>query len=154
MIESFRTHASTSLWRTSAGVLCLASNGDWRSRSLKKYLKFESARITLAVWAVSYFTDQLMTLYFSGGSTINGTPGGDRWVRGLGGKIGWLSESLHLVDADCSGSPAASGRVLVHECENTNPWKTRKNLPRPKHPQQLGDPDHLETACHETRTTR
>ena len=42
-------------------------------------------------WAdVSYFTYQLMVPYFSGGSTINGTPGGDRWARVLGEKIGWL----------------------------------------------------------------
>ena len=34
-IEGVRTHASTSLLRMSAGVFCLASNGDWRSRSLK-----------------------------------------------------------------------------------------------------------------------
>ena len=68
-------------------------------------------------WAVSYFTDHLMTPYFSGGSTINGTRG-DRWARVLGGQIGWLSDPLHLVDADCSGSLAASGRVLVHEFEN------------------------------------
>ena len=47
--------------------------------------------IRLAAWAVNYFTDQLMTPYFSGESTINGTPGGDRWARILGGQIGWLS---------------------------------------------------------------
>ena len=34
-IEGVRIHASTSLLRVSAGVLCLASNGDWCSRSLK-----------------------------------------------------------------------------------------------------------------------
>ena len=34
-IEGVRTHASTSLLRMCAGVLCLASNGDWCSRSLK-----------------------------------------------------------------------------------------------------------------------
>ena len=34
-IERIRTRASTSLLRVSAGVLCLASNGDWCSRSLK-----------------------------------------------------------------------------------------------------------------------
>ena len=56
-------------------------------------------------WAVSYFTDQLMTTYskyFSSGSTINGAPGGDRPV--LGGQIGRMSLPLHRVDADCSGS--------------------------------------------------
>ena len=37
-IDGVRTHASVSLMRTSAGVLCLASNGDWRSRSLKSYV--------------------------------------------------------------------------------------------------------------------
>ena len=69
-------------------------------------------------WAVSYFTDQLMASYFSGGSKINGTPCRDRRARVLGGQIGWLSEPLHLVDADSSGLLAASGRVLVHEFEN------------------------------------
>ena len=49
---------------------------------------------------------------------MNGTPGGDRWARVLGGQVGWLSEPLHLVDVDCSGSLAPSGRVLVHEFEN------------------------------------
>ena len=43
-------------------------------------------------WAVNYCTDQLLTPNFSGGSTLNGTPGGDRWARVLGGQIGWLSE--------------------------------------------------------------
>ena len=51
-------------------------------------LKFESSRIRVAAWAMSHFTDQLMTPYFSGGSTINATPGGDRWVRVLSGQIG------------------------------------------------------------------
>ena len=59
-------------------------------------------------WAVlSYYTAQLMTpcsKYFSSGSTLNGTPGGDRWAQVLGGQIGWLSEPLHRFDADCSGS--------------------------------------------------
>ena len=41
-----------------------------------------------AAWPVSFFTDQLMTPYFSGGSTINGAPGGDRWARVLDGQIG------------------------------------------------------------------
>ena len=46
-IEGVRTHASASLLRVSAVVLCLVSNGDWRSRTLKTYLKFESSRIKL-----------------------------------------------------------------------------------------------------------
>ena len=78
------------------------------------------SKIRLGAWAVSYFTDQLMTPYFSGGSTINGALGGDRWARVLGGQIGWLSEPLHRVDADCSGSLAASVRVHVHEFEKVN----------------------------------
>ena len=39
---------------------------------------FVRALIKLTAWAVGYFTDYLMTPYFSGGNTINGTPGGDR----------------------------------------------------------------------------
>ena len=37
-IEGVRTHASISLLRTSTGVGCLASDRDWRSRSLKIYV--------------------------------------------------------------------------------------------------------------------
>ena len=44
-IEGVSTHASLSLLRMSTGVLCLAHNGDWRSRTLKKYLKCESTRM-------------------------------------------------------------------------------------------------------------
>ena len=72
-----------------------------------------------------YFADQLMTPYFSGESTLNGTPGGDRWARVLRGQIGWLSEPLHRFDAGCSGS--------TNEFENANSWRTRKNPPHPKH---------------------
>ena len=46
-IEGVTTHALTSLFRVSAEVLCFSSNGDWRYRSLKKNLKFESSRIKL-----------------------------------------------------------------------------------------------------------
>ena len=70
----------------SAVVLCLASIGDRRSRSLKFF--FEVRKDMDAAWPVSFFTDQLMTPYFSGGSTINGAPGGDRWARVLDGQIG------------------------------------------------------------------
>ena len=52
---------------------------------------------------MSYFTD-LPTPSFSDGSTRNGTPGGDRWARLLGGQIGQLSLPLHRVDVECSGS--------------------------------------------------
>ena len=58
-------------------------------------------------WAVISFIDQLLTpcsKYFSGASTLNGTPGGDRWARFLGGQIGWLSDPLRRFEADCSGS--------------------------------------------------
>ena len=41
-MEGVRTHDLTSLLRMSARVLCLASNGDWRSRSLKILLRLHS----------------------------------------------------------------------------------------------------------------
>ena len=64
--------------------------------------------------------------YFSGGSTLNGTPGGDRWARVLCGQIGGLSEPLHRFNAGCSGS--------TNEFENANSWKARKKIsPLPKH---------------------
>ena len=78
----------------STGVFFLASKCDWRSRSLKKLVEVALTRGVedqtgfLVVGCVIYFTDQLMTRYFSGGSTLNGTPGGDRWARVLGGQIG------------------------------------------------------------------
>ena len=92
-----------------------------------------------------YFTDELMTPYFSGGSTLNGTPGGDRWARVLCGQIGWLSEPLDRVDADCSG------------CTNFKTWlpakqeKIRPTQNTPLNPQQPDDRDHLETTRDETR---
>ena len=60
-IEGVRTHASTSLLRTSAGVLCLASNGDWWwtmcSNALEAWktieVGFVRSKVRLA-WAVSY----------------------------------------------------------------------------------------------------
>ena len=77
------------------------SREQWRLAlsKLEKNMLQRTRRIGPA-WAVSYFTDQLMTpysKYFSGGSTINGTPGRDRRV--LGGQIGRLSLPLHRVDA-------------------------------------------------------
>ena len=90
-----------------------------------------------------------MTPYFSGASKINGTPGGDRGARVLGGQIGWLSEPLHRFDAGCSGA--------TNEFENANPWKARKNPPHPNtplNPRQPGDRDHLETARENPRPTR
>ena len=108
---------------------------------------------------MSYFTDQLMTAYLSGGSTINGATGGDRWAGVLSGQIGGLSEPLHLVDADFSGSLATSGRVLVHEFENKCKLmkNTKNSLPTentPRNQRQPGDRDHLETTRDETRPTR
>ena len=44
-----RPHASTSLLRMSTVVLCYASIGGWRSRSLKYYLKVESTRDRLGL---------------------------------------------------------------------------------------------------------
>ena len=87
-----------------------------------------TSKIRLAAWAVSYFTDHLMTPYFSGGRAINGTPGGDRWARVLGGEIGWLSDLLRRVHGGCSETE------FTNEFENANSWKARqKNSPHPKH---------------------
>ena len=102
----------------------------------------------LTSYAVSYFTDQLRTPYFSGGSTINGTSGGDRWARVLGGQIGWLSDPLRRVDADCSG--CTNLKMQTHGKRE----KIRPTENTPRKPQQPGDRDHLETVCDETRPTR
>ena len=56
------------------------SHKQWRLAlsKLEKLMKLDNSRIRLVAWAdVSCFADQLMTPYCSGGSTINGTPGGD-----------------------------------------------------------------------------
>ena len=66
---------------------------------------------------MSYCTDQLLTPNFSGGSTLNGTPGGDRWARVFGGQTGWLSDPLRRVHAGCSETES------TNEFENSNSWK-------------------------------
>ena len=105
-------------------------------------------------WAVlSYYTDQLMTpcsKSLSGGSTLNRTSGGDRWARVLCGKIGWLSELLHRIDADCSGCTNLKMKTQGKKTEKQS--RLTENTPRK--PQQPGDRDQLETACDETRPTR
>ena len=112
-IEGVRTRASVSFMHTSTGVFFLASKSMRLALSkLKKNLlrlhSWGRRSDWLLGWAVSCSncTDQLLTPYFSGASTllINGTPGGDRWARVLGGQIRWLSEPLHRFDADCSES--------------------------------------------------
>ena len=83
--------------------------------------------IRLISYAVSCSTDQLMTPYFSGGSTPNGTLGGDRWARVLCGQIGWLSDPLRRVHAGCSKTGS------TNEFENANSWKAReKKIAPPK----------------------
>ena len=108
------------------------SRKHWRM-ALSKLGKFmlERTRRIGQAWAVlSCYTrtDQLMTpcsKYFSGGSTLNGTSGGDRWARVLCGQNGWLSEPLHRGDADCSG--CTNLKTQTH-------GKTRnKTPPHPKH---------------------
>ena len=127
----------------STRVGCLASNRDWRSRNLKKYLKFEGTRmdgtgLSRCELPGSYFADQLkmMTPHFSGVSTLNGTPGGDRWARVIGGQIGWLSEPLHRLDADCFGSTnlkmqthGKNEKIPPHRKHTTKPTSAQR--PRP-----------------------
>ena len=69
---------------------------------------------------MSYCTDQLLTPNFSGGSTLNGTPGWDRWARVFGGQIGWLWDPIHRVHAGCSETGS------TNEFETANSWKARK----------------------------
>ena len=111
------------------------------SKLEKNLLRLHSlvgAKIRLASWlgCVSYFTDQLLTTYFSGASTLNGTPGGDRWARVLGGKTGWLSEPCHRFDADSSGSTdlkmrthGKNDKTPPHRNHTTKPTSAQR--PRP-----------------------
>ena len=97
----------------------------------------ERTRTIGPAWAVSYFTDQLMTLYstyFSGGR-LNGTPGRDRRV--LGGQIGRLTLSLHRVDAECSGSTKLKKNPAPpkthHEIHNSPATATNSRQRATKH---------------------
>ena len=123
------------------------------SKLEKNVLRLHSlvgSEIRLVSWlgCVIYFTDQLMTPYFSGGCTLNGTPGGDRWGRVLCEEIGWLSEPLHRFDAVCSGSTNLNCKLM----ESTKKSRPTKNTPRNVH--QPRDRDHLETASEKTCPTR
>ena len=77
---------------------------------------------------MNYCTDQLLTPNFSGGSALNGTPGGDRWARVFCGQIGWLSDPLRRVHAGCSETGS------TNEFENTNSWKARNKKSAPPKP--------------------
>ena len=67
------------------------SREQWRLALSKLDKLFEVRKHMGPACAVSVLTDQLMMLYSSGRSTLNGTYGGDRWARVVGGQIGWLS---------------------------------------------------------------
>ena len=113
----------------STGVFFLASKCDWRSRSLEKTCSFcTHSWGRRSYWlAVSYCCpDQLLTPNFSGGSPLNGTPGGGRWARVLRGQIGWLSDPLRRVHAGCSETGS------TNEFGNSNSWKARKKIAPPK----------------------
>ena len=121
------------------GYVCrsVLSREHWRM-AISKLVKFmlERTRRIGQAWAVlSCYTNQMMTprsKYFSGGSTLNGTPGGDRWARVLCGQIGWLSEPLHRLDADYSGcthlkmwSPEEQEKISPHPKHTTKPTSAR-----------------------------
>ena len=86
------------------------------------------------------------------GAHLNGTPGGDRWARVLGGQIGWPSDPLRRVHAGCSETGS------TNEFETANSWKARKKTSlypnTPRNSQPPGDRDQLETVRGETRSTR
>ena len=123
---------STSLYVPLAYVCgSVLSREHWRIAlsELGKTMLERTTRIGRAWALLSYYTDQLTTpcaKYFSCGSTLNGTHGGDRWARVHRGQIGWLSEPLHRVDADCSG---CSTNLKVQ----THGKNKMKNPPHPKH---------------------
>ena len=68
------------------------SREHWRMALSKpgKNVLGKTTRIGLALAVLSYYTDQILTLWskdFSAGSTLNDTPGGDRWARVLCGRL-------------------------------------------------------------------
>ena len=125
------------------------SREHWRMAlsELGKIMLERTRRIGQA-WAVlSYYTDQLMTpcsKHFSGGSTLNGTLGGDRRARVLYGQMGWLSEPLHRVDADCSG--CTNLKMQTHR------KNTKKNPPHPKHHESHSSPVTVTTSRWRAKT--
>ena len=105
-------------------------------------------------WAVSYYcTDQLLTPYFSGASTQNGTPSGDRWARVIGGQIGWQSEPLHRFDTNCSGSTDL--KMQTHGKHDTIP-PHRKHTTKPTSAQRPRPPRDgaRKNTCHALVHTR
>ena len=77
----------------------------------------------------------MLTTNFSGGSKLNGTPGGDRWARVLGGQIGWLWDPFRRVHAGCSetGSTNEFGNAKTH---GKHGKKIRPTQNTPRSPQQ------------------
>ena len=79
----------------------------------------------------------------SGGSTLRGTPGGDRWAPVPFGQIGRLSDHLGRVHDGWSETRS------TNEFQNAKSWKARKKYS--PHPKQItkftaaDDRDQLET---------
>ena len=102
---------------------------------------------------MSYFTGQLAP-YFSGGSTTNGTPGGDRWapVGRLSGCLNPFTESTLTAlgpsqpEVECTNLKTQNQSRKIRN-------KSRRTLNTRRNAQQPGDRDHLETACDHTRPT-
>ena len=141
--------------RMSAGVLCLTSKCDWRSRSLKRTCwcctRGIEDQTAFLVGLCDLLTDQLADdAIFSGGSTLNGTPGGDKWARVLCGKIGWLSDPLHRVEADCSG--CTSLKMWLPEQEKIPPHRKHTTKPtsaqRPRPPRDSARRDASHALAH------
>ena len=131
-LRGVRTHASTSLLRMYVYRSFLSREqmrlALWKiEQNMLRLHSLVGSKIRLALREL-LCTDQLLTTNFSGGSTLNGTLGGDRWARVLGGQIGWLSDPLRRVHAGCSETGS------TNEFENANSWKARKkNSPHPNH---------------------
>ena len=92
-----------------------------------------------------------MTINFSGASTLNSTPGGDRWARVLGGQIGCLSDPLRRVYAGCSQTGSTNDFENEKSCKARKQIRPTQNTPRKSQPP--GDRDQLETARGGTRST-
>ena len=92
-----------------------------------------------------------MTPNFSGGSTLNGTSGGDRWARVSVGRLA----GCRILFAESTLAALRLGlrmNLKMKLMEITEKIRPTQNTPRNSQPP--GDRDQLETARGETRSTR
>ena len=100
-------------------------------------------------WAMGYCIDQLLTLYFSGASTVNGVH-----LVGISGRelsVGRLAGCR----SPFTDSTLTALNLRIRKCKlMESKKKSRPTENTPRNPHQPSDRDHLETEREKTRPTR